>query len=121
MHGKESRPQKIKISQEILSDKKRKFFCPFVAVKNYMTLRGGYKNAREQFFVLSDKTPLRAQLVRNTLNDLIKNLGLDNTLYMMHSMRAGRATQLIQLGYPIDVVKCLGRWKSNAIYKYIKT
>ena len=51
---------------------------------------------------------------------MINKTGLNCELYSMHSLRIGSTSDLIKLQYPIEVVKRLGRWKSNAIYQYIR-
>ena len=64
--------------------------------------------------------PVTPEQVHKTLKLLLCNLGLESTLYGMHSFRIGRTTDLIKFGYSVDEVKLLGRWKSNVIYKYIR-
>ena len=51
MHGKESLPQKIKISDKCHLKKKR-FFCPFSAVRTYLSVRGSYISDTEQLINL---------------------------------------------------------------------
>ena len=114
-----SRPQQIKISE--LDDlESNRFFCPFKLIRHYFPLRGPYKKETDQFFVFRDNSPVKAHHVRTVLRDLIKDIGLDPNLFDCHSFRVGRASQLFKLGISIEMIKKLGRWKSNAIYKYIK-
>ena len=88
--------------------------------KIYMKMRGNYTNINKQLFVFKDGTPVRPANVRAMLKKLLKRCNMNSALFSTHSMRSGRASELIRLGYPIEVVKRLGRWKSNAVYKYIK-
>ena len=118
-HGKESRPQKVKITAQPTRDSKRNF-CPFKIVINYMKIRGHYLNENEQFFVFSDRTPIQPNHVRNTLRRLLSNLNLNADLYDVHSLRAGRTCDLEKFGYSIDRIKTMGRWRSNAVYRYLK-
>ena len=53
-HGKESCPQKLKISAAPTTRKAEKFFCPFKSVVKYMDLKMGYLDDEEQFFTLID-------------------------------------------------------------------
>ena len=119
-HGKESRPQRVKISESIQSKKGDKFFCPFRTIKSYFKLRGPYRHTDEQFFVFRDGSNVTPDNIRLVLNQALKRLDLDSTVYSFHSIRIGRATQLIKDGCSIEEVKRLGRWKSNAVYRYIK-
>ena len=120
-HGKESRPQRIKISAVPTKRKTQKFFCPFKSVINYMTIRGGYDDETEEFFVFRDRSPAKPHQVRTILREMLDNLNLDSSLYDVHSFRIGRTCDLYKFGYSIDRIKSMGRWKSNAVYKYLKS
>ena len=120
-HGKESRPQKVKISainNEYALHKK--LFCPFKIVTKYMKIRGDYYTDEEQFFIFSDGSPVKPQHIRKTLRDLLNNLNLDSSLYDVHSFRGGRTVDLSKFGYDIERIKSMGRWKSSAVYRYLK-
>ena len=120
-HGIESRPQKVKISAlKTLSLKIKKIFCPFKLVTQYMEVRGDYIDEEEQFFVFSDKSCVEPHNIRNVLREILSNLNLDGSLYDVHSFRSGRTSDLAKFGYSIDRIKEMGRWKSNAVYRYLK-
>ena len=74
----------------------------------------------EQFFVFRDRSPISPDCVRKVIRTSITSLGLDASLYDTHSLCIGRTTDMVQLGYPIETVKLLSRWKSNCVYKYIR-
>ena len=118
-HGKDSSPQQIKISA---SPKYNKLthFCPLKILREYMRLCGNFVNDNKNFFIFRHKLRISPENIRRTLSTAIKRIGLDASLYGFHSMRAGRVTDLIKFGYSIDFVKRVGRWKSNAVYRYIK-
>ena len=134
-HGKESAPQKIKIlgrkTLEVSDSSnnyrynisKQQFgkFCPVEWTRSYIQLRGPITNENDNFFVLSDNSPLKADLIRNLLRSILNQFDLDGNLYDTHSFRIGRATDLFKAGLSIEDIKNLGRWKSNAVYKYLKT
>ena len=42
-------------------------------------------------------------------------------LYDMHSLRIGGATDLFKYGYSVEEIKRMGRWRSNVVYKYIRS
>ena len=120
-HNKESRPQKIKISKLPDCQAAIRYFCPFKLFTKYLKMRGtGYLDKYKQFFIFRDRSPVKPSHVRGILDQAIKNIGLDHRLYCFHSLRMWMATQLIKMGYTIEVVKCIGRWTSNVAYKYIK-
>ena len=99
-HGKESRPQKIKISakSEDKYGEKARNFCPFNLARTYLKIRGGYKSDNEQLFVFHNNEPLKSYHVREVLSDCLSNLGLNDRFYSYHSMRGGRATNLAEWG-----------------------
>ena len=75
----------------------------------------------EQFFVLKDRKPVKPGHATSILKLMVKRLGLDNGNYSMHSFRIGRTSDLIKYKYPLDEVQRLGRWRSNAVLKYIRS
>ena len=125
-HGKESRPQKIKISAV---DRKftnsnnvgNRIFCPFKATRAYNRIRGPYEDNAEPFFVLPDRcTPVKIEMVRQILKQALANVGLNDELYNCHSIRGGRAVEMSDFGYQIERIREAGRWRSNAVYAYLK-
>ena len=117
-HSRANKPKKI----EITNDRKNKphFFCPVQELNNYSQLRIPYVSCLDQFFVHQDGSPVTPAEVRNLLRQIITNLGLDAGLYDTHSLRIGRATDLFKKGISIDQIKKIGRWQSNAVYRYLK-
>ena len=121
-HGKESKPQKIKIS-EVKRDIDRRsvnqrLFCPFKISREYLSIRGNYKNDNDPFFVFRDQSAVTAQHARNVLRSALKALNLNPHLYNFMSLRSGRATDMfVKYNYTIEQVKAAGRWKSNAVFK----
>ena len=123
-HGKESKPQTIKIEGNIhLKTEKRwqnRHFDPYEILNNFLTIRGGYSGADEPLFIFSDGTPVMPKHMHRTLKEIITKCQLDPDMYDTHSFRIGRATDMLKFGYSIEKVKRCGRWKSNAVYKYLK-
>ena len=122
-HGKESSPQRIKIaSVPLLNNKKDlKFFCPFRTVIKFIEIRREtYELDEEQLFVFKDMSPVKHYHVRSLLRVLLDRIGLDGSLYDVHSFRIGRTSDLEKFGYSIDQIKSMGRWRSNAVYRYLK-
>ena len=126
-HGKESRPQQVKISEikfsgnKYKSGEQRHFFCLFKLTWKYLTLRGNYVSEEEQFFIFHDRSPVYPAHVRDVLRTALKRIGLNSRAYNCQSFRIGRCSDLIKLGYSVDSVKLFGRWKLNAVYKYIRS
>ena len=120
-HGKESRPQKIKISAKHgAALHTNRYFCPFKLSREYLALRGNYKSDHDPFFIYRDNTPVTQANVRKILRDSLQNINLEPRNYGFHSFRIGRSTDLIKFGKSLSYVKLAGRWKSNVVYKYIR-
>ena len=117
-HGKESNPQQIKIWAD--NDVKSAKYCPFEITSKFSKLRGGYVCDTEQFFLFKDGSPVTPRHVRTALRAVLKKLGLNHKLYNTHSFRIGRASDLMRNGMSIEHIKKVGRWRSNAVFKYIR-
>ena len=122
-HTRGMKSQKIKIEANIdekSGSYKKRNFCPFDLARTYLSLRGGYDDETEQFFIFRDGSPVKAEKARAVLKQTLENLGLDSTLYGFHSLRIGRTTDLIKFSYDLDTVRRMGRWRSNIVFKYIR-
>ena len=124
-HGKESLPQKIKISNSegdstAASALRSAHFCPFELVKQYLRIRGDYESMDELFFVFRGSSPVTTSHFRQVLKMGLVRIGLDESLYDIHSFRIGRTTDLIHWGKSLEYVRRAGRWKSNTVFKYIQ-
>ena len=132
-HGIMDRPQKIIIEPENIEqtsalpphsrhrfNRNSQIFCPVTETIKYSNLRPPLKDEDEQFFIYQDGTPLMQQDVRNMLKASLCKLGLNKELYETHSFRIGKASDLLKHGFSIEKIKEKGRWKSNAVYKYLR-
>ena len=119
-HGKGDRPQKIKIARTPI----RKHLvqsepCPFGLLHKYISIRPPAINDQEQFFVFADNSPVYPNHIYSNLQSLLKNAGLQQNAYRFHGLRAGRTQDLMKLGLSVETIKCIGRWRSNAVYSYL--
>ena len=119
-HSRGSLPQKVKITGRIDTKCKRNF-CPFELTNRYIEIRGDIESIEEAFFVLKGKLPVSPTMIRDVLRQILSNLNLDSRLYDTHSLRIGRATDLLKQGYKVEEIMQLGRWKSNVVFKYLRT
>ena len=88
--------------------------------KRYIKMRQKIKNEQEQLFIFRDGSNLKAHHLRNLLRDILYSFKLEGNLYDTHSFRIGRATDLFKMGMDMENIKQMGRWKSNAVYKYLR-
>lgn len=92
-------------------------FCCVTAMQKYFSLRptGAY-----YLFSHINGSPLTRSQFSGILAKAIRTLGLSTHSYLSHSFRIGRATVLASQGVPIETIKKLGRWKSDAVEQYIR-
>ena len=123
-HDRSSRPQKIKITPNINVSKEvkvKRYFCPFDLLNTYFKVRGEeYFSDDEPLFIFKDKSVIKPDHARKILRKAIQRLGLDSSLYNMHSLCIGRSCDMVKYGYTVEEIKRAGRWKSNAVFKYIR-
>ena len=124
MHDKHSLPQRVKITGMGLpnarSSQGKKFFCPFVSIKEYVDIRGGYCSDNEPFFVFMDGSSVTNSHIRPLLKTVVSTLGLDHRLYETRGLRTGHTCNMLKYGYTVEEIKRAGRWKSNAVFRYLK-
>ena len=122
-HNQGMKPQKIKVTSN-LTEKSgfyaQRHFCPFQLMHNSMFRRGEYDGNDEHFFVFKDGSSVTPDQARQVLRTCLSALGLNQSVYGMHSFRMGRTTDLIKYNYSIEEVKRMGRWHSYIVYSYIK-
>ena len=131
MHTQGDKPQLVKISQKpIKSSAKRiqrhqhsKYLNnsnPFYILQQFLAIRPPSQNESEQFCVFTDNSPVSPDNLRSTLKLMLTRVGLDSSLYNIHSLRIGRTGNLMDLGLSVKTIKKLGRWKSNAVFAYLR-
>ena len=135
-HGRESLPQKIQITGQnhiqVFDDHHwvnrdhgtnlacNDTFCPVKWTRRYIKMRRKIRQPEKQLYIFSDSSPVTPMHLRNLLRETLNNLNLDSNLYDTHSLRIGRATDLFKHNVDIETIKQLGRWKSNAVYRYLR-
>ena len=63
---------------------------------------------------------LTANRFRSQLVECVAAVGLEPHAFNTHSMRRGGATWFISVGIPMPIVKALGDWRSDAVFRYIQ-
>ena len=122
-HGRGTEPQKVKISSQPQVTNTYSCFghiCPFQLLREYIAARPTYTVRKEPFFVFRDCSTVKPSNTCATLKQMLNAIDLDPALYNMHSFRSGRTVDLHKLRVKLDFIKIFGRWKSNAIYSYLK-
>ena len=129
IHWKGNKPQTVKITSEIKLDFKNpnhfrhiklELPCYYQLLRRYASVRGPFKNGQsEPFFVFQDGSPVKPAHFRQCLNLTLTRAGYNPKYYSVHGMCTGRAHDLLKLGLSVETIKKLGRWKSNAVFRYL--
>ena len=126
-HWRNVKPQLIKISARRsknsdadIQSKLEDEFCPYTLLDRYSKMRGPFRKKSDPFFVLSDGSGVTPYQVCNTLKLVIKLAGFNPNLYSSHSTRVGRSTDIAKYGLSVETIKKLGRWRSNAVFRYLR-
>ena len=90
--------------------------CPVAALLAYLVARG---NSEGPLFLLRGQ-PLTGPKLVQELRKALAAAGLQPEKYAGHSFRIGAATTAAACGVPVDVIKTLGRWKSQAYQLYVR-
>ena len=85
-----------------------------------MIARGGYTSPHENLFTFSDGSNVKPKNVRQTLYVILERLNLNPNLYNTHSFRSGHSSDMLKHGKTLSEIKLAGRWRSSAVYHYLK-
>ena len=92
--------------------------CPVAALLAYLAIR---PPSPGPLFVHDNGSPLtRAGLV-SAVRAALSEGSVDLSRYTGHSFRIGAATAAAQAGLPDSMIQMLGRWRSSAFQRYIRT
>ena len=92
--------------------------CPVHVLKRYVEWRNQIHEAKGPLFIKRDGYTVRQQEVNNVIKACILTIGLDDTGYSSHCLRAGRATDLARAGVASRDIKKWGRWLSDCWEAY---
>ena len=130
-HWSDVKPQKVKISNHKKGNLNKcaslgrdngvgGLNCPYNILKDFADSRPTCKSLNKPFFVFSDRSPVKPTHMREALKTSLKLAGFQQKMYDTHSFRIGSASQLLKNNFSIDVIKKLGRWRSNCVYNYLR-
>ena len=91
--------------------------CPVAALLPYLALRGPGEGP---LFRFRDGRALTRPRLVTAIREALAKAGLRPDEYAGHSFRIGAATTAAACGVPVDLIKTLGRWKSQAYQLYVR-
>ena len=128
-HSQGNKPQMVKTAQKPYKSETVKkagrilasHMNPFEILWIYIQKRPPMKNLCEQFFVFSDNRPVKPEHLRAMLKITLNQLNIPHEYYCLHSTRVGRASDLLDYGLSVETIKKIGRWRSNAVFTYLRS
>ena len=97
--------------------KQNSTFCPVQALSHYLQIR---PKKSGPLFIFNDQKPVSSSYFNSVLKAIITLIEGSHQGYSSHSFRIGAATHCCKNGYSKDVISTMGRWRSNAVNKYIR-
>ena len=118
VHIKQSKTDPFRQGAHIYLGRTYQQICPVKAVVSYLAVRGSNPGP---VFTLCDGRMLTRDIFGLELEKILRKLNLQIHHYNTHSFRIGAATSAKQAGISDMHIKTLGRWKSDAYLRYIRT
>ncbi|XP_050388701.2 uncharacterized protein LOC126807879 [Patella vulgata] len=96
--------------------------CPATAVAKFFLAAGDLADDIPLFSYLdaTNTVFLTPDSFRQRLRFLLSRIGLSVTDFNSHSLRRGGASWLISAGVSLPVVRAIGDWKSDCVFKYLQ-
>lgn len=91
--------------------------CPVTTLQLYLSVQ---KHRNGPLFQFHSGSTVSYQFVSTNLQNTVKFIGLNSQWYKGHSFRIGAATEAAKRGLSQIEIQKLGRWKSDAVHKYIR-
>lgn len=92
--------------------------CPVVALLAYLALRGQRPGP---LFLFRDGSPLSRQRLIHQVRQVLQTHGMEISAFTGHSFRIGAATTAASMGFEDSYIQVLGRWRSTAYQRYIRS
>ncbi len=118
MHLKQSKTDQLREGIAIFVARTSNDLCPASAMIAYLAIRSA---AHGPLFRFADGSALSRVRFVSHIRSARSTLGLDGSAYAGHSFRIEAATTVAQSGIGDSTIQALGRWKSAAFLRYIKT
>lgn len=92
--------------------------CPIQALLAFKAVR---PLSQGSFFCHFDGRPLTKFQFNAVLRKVLRFSGLDELRVRAHSFRIGAATTAAAVGVRVSDIQSMGRWRSDAVHRYIRT
>ena len=97
--------------------------CPVAAIRHAFSFTQSGPSSSQAFSWLHHQSlqcrPFTYKNFLYKLHSVLASLGYQETSFAIHSFCQGRASFAFQAGIPLELIKLLGDWKSNAAMLYL--
>ena len=105
---------------EIILPRVNNALCPASALLTLLRLGTALNpDPLSPLFIVDTSRPMTYKMFMSVLGQCVLKSGIQARL-SGHSFRRGGATWLSRLGVPLDIIKQLGYWSSDAVARYIE-
>ena len=118
VHIKQSKTDPFRQGADVYLGATDNPICPVSGILPYLAVRGTQPGP---LFISSDGRSLTRSLFSGKIDAILVSLQIDTTKYNTDSFRIGAATTATKAQIPEAHIKMLGRWRSDAYQRYIKT
>ena len=118
LHLKQSKTDQFGRGVDVILGRTGLDLCPVAAILAYVAVRGDQPGP---FFLTWAGAPLTKQAFVEEVRKLLRALELPEDAYAGHSFRIGAATSAVLAGVEDSAIQLLGRWKSSAFLRYVRT
>lgn len=94
--------------------------CPVAAIERYLhTTASRRASGDESLFVgiRQPFAPLSSKAIAARVVHVLKQAGIDTTVYKAHSVRSAAVSKAIEMGMDLDDVLVHGRWRSERVFR----
>jgi integrase len=103
----------------IIEGCRNKSICPVQLFNRYMSKRRLMKVNSESLFILNEK-PINYSIINKIVKEIASAMGINKGI-SGHSIRIGGATRAALVGISEMDIMTIGRWKSDAFRRYIRS
>lgn len=114
---KQSKTDPFRQGVSIFLGRTEAVICPVAALLAYLARRG---SGDGPLFRFENGQPLTRSRLVIEVRKALQEAGLQPEIYSGHSFRIGAATTAAACGISAEVIKTLGRWRSQAYQLYVK-
>ena len=102
----------------VIKPQQQRKLCPVQLLSEYLHI---WRPASGPLFQLSDGSEILRDYFIKQITSAFKFIGLDPKCYKSHNFRIGGALFYAEIGFSDSQIRLMGRWRSDAFKRYIRS